>query len=107
MRRLRRWRRACPTPSQKDVHDQIVALVLRTKKDSPLLIVGAIVGMVWTSAGAVGVLDRCLRRMLSIKGPNPVVGQLRNLGVALAVAVLVVMMVLLATAATGSWITFT
>lgn len=85
----------------KDAHDQIVALVLRTKKDSPFLIAGAIAGMVWTSSGAVGVLDRCLSRMLSIRGPNPVVGQLRNLGVALAVAVLVVMMVLLATAGTG------
>ena len=36
--------------------------------------------MVWTGSGAVGVVDRCLRRMLSIRGRNPVVGQLRNLG---------------------------
>jgi hypothetical protein len=33
----------------KDVHDQMVFLVLRTRRDSPLLIAGAIVGMVWTS----------------------------------------------------------
>jgi uncharacterized BrkB/YihY/UPF0761 family membrane protein len=85
----------------KDVHDQIVALVLRTRRDSTLLIVGAIVGMVWTSSGSVGVIDRCLRRMLSIKAPNVVVGKLRNLGEALALAVLVVVMVLLATAGTG------
>jgi uncharacterized BrkB/YihY/UPF0761 family membrane protein len=85
----------------KDVHDQVVALVLRTRRDSPLLIAGAIVGMVWTSSGSVGVIDRCLRRMLSIKGPNAVVGKLRNLAVALAVAVLVVLLVLLATAGTG------
>jgi uncharacterized BrkB/YihY/UPF0761 family membrane protein len=85
----------------EDVHDQIVALVLRTKKDSPLLIAGAIVGMVWTSSGSVGVIDRCLSRALSIKGPNPVLGKLRNIGVAFAVAVLVVVMVLLATAGTG------
>jgi uncharacterized BrkB/YihY/UPF0761 family membrane protein len=85
----------------KDVHDQIVALVLRTQRDSPFLIAGAIAGMVWTSSGAVGVLDRCLSRMLSIRGRNPLVGQLRNLGVAFAVAVLVVVMVLLATAGTG------
>jgi uncharacterized BrkB/YihY/UPF0761 family membrane protein len=84
-----------------DAHDQIVALVLRTKKDSPLLIAGAIVGMVWTSSGSVGVIDRCLGRALSIKGPSPVVGKLRNIGVAFAVAVLVVVMVLLATAGTG------
>ncbi|MGZ4218979.1 MAG: YhjD/YihY/BrkB family envelope integrity protein [Solirubrobacteraceae bacterium] len=85
----------------RDVHDQIVALVLRTKRDSPLLIAGAIVGMLWTSSGSVGVIDRCLSRMLSIKGSNPVLGKLRNMGVAFAVAGLVVVMVLLATAGTG------
>jgi uncharacterized BrkB/YihY/UPF0761 family membrane protein len=85
----------------EDVHDQIVALVLRTKKDSPLLIAGAIVGMVWTSSGSVGVIDRWLSQALSIKGPNPVLGKLRNIGVAFAVAVLVVVMVLLATTGTG------
>jgi uncharacterized BrkB/YihY/UPF0761 family membrane protein len=85
----------------KDVHDQVVALVLRTKKDSPLLIAGAIAGMVWTSSGSVGVIDRCLSRTLSIKALNPVVGKLRNIGVAFAVAALVVLMVLLATAGTG------
>ena len=84
-----------------DVQDQVVALVLRTERDSPFLIAGAIVGMVWASSGSVGVINRCLSRMLSIKGPNPLVGKLRGLGVALAVAVLVVVMVLLATAGTG------
>jgi uncharacterized BrkB/YihY/UPF0761 family membrane protein len=85
----------------KDVHDQMVALVLRTRRDSPLLIAGAIVGMVWTSSGSVGVIDRCLSRTLSIKSPTPVFGKLRGIGVAFAVAVLVVVMVLLATAGTG------
>jgi uncharacterized BrkB/YihY/UPF0761 family membrane protein len=85
----------------QDVHDQIVALVLRTKRDSPLLIAGAIVGMLWASSGSVGVIDRCLRRTLSIKSPNPVVGKLRSIGVAFAVALLVVVMVSLATAGTG------
>jgi uncharacterized BrkB/YihY/UPF0761 family membrane protein len=75
--------------------------VLRTRRDSPLLIAGAIAGMVWTSSGAVGVLDRCLGRMLSTGSGDPVVGKLRNLGVAFAVALLVVMMVLLAVAGTG------
>ena len=85
----------------KDVHEQIVALVLRTRRDSPLLIVGAILGMVWTSSGAVGVVDRCLTRMLARGATNPVVGKLRNLGVAFAVAVLVVLMVVVASAGTG------
>ena len=85
----------------KDVHDQVVALVLRTKRDSPLLIAAAIVGMVWASSGSVGVINRCLSRMLSIKGPNPVLGKLRDIGVAFAVAALVVVLVLLASAGTG------
>lgn len=85
----------------REVHDQIVALVLRTRRDSPLLIAGAIVGMVWASSGSVGVIDRCLGRTLSIKSPNPVLGKLRSIGVAFAVAGLVVVMVLLATAGTG------
>jgi uncharacterized BrkB/YihY/UPF0761 family membrane protein len=85
----------------KDVHDQVVALVLRTKRDSPLLIAAAIVGMVWASSGSVGVINRCLSRMLSITGPNPVLGKLRDIGVAFAVAVLVVVLVLLASAGSG------
>ncbi len=85
----------------KDVHEQIVALVLRTRRDSPLLIVGAILGMVWTSSGAVGVVDRCLSRMLARGATNPVLGKLRNLGVAFAVAVLVVLMVVVGSAGTG------
>ena len=85
----------------KDVHDQVVTLVLRTQRDSPFLIAGAVLGMVWTCSGSVGVLDRCLRRMLSITAPNPVVGKLRNIGEAFVVALLVVVLVLLASAGTG------
>ena len=57
--------------------------------------------MVWASSGSVGVINRCLSRMLSIKGPNPLLGKLRDIGVAFAVAVLVVLLVVLATAGTG------
>src|SRR5947209_3007425 len=85
----------------KDVHDQVVTLVLRTKRDSPFLIAASVLGMVWASSGSVGVLDRCLRRMLSITAPNPVLGKLRNVGEAFAVAALVVVMVLLASVGTG------
>ena len=85
----------------RDVHDQVVTLVLRTRRDSPLLIAGAVLGMVWACSGSVGVLDRCLRQMLSITAPNPLVGKLQNIGVAFVVALLVVVMVLLASAGTG------
>ncbi len=85
----------------KDVHDQVVQLILRTKHDSPLLIAGAIVGMVWTSSGAVGVLARCLSRLLDRSGAGVVLGKVRNLGVAAALTTLIVLMVLVASAGTG------
>ena len=85
----------------KDVHDQIVNLILRTKDQSPLLIAGSIAAMVWVSSGTVGVLERCLHRLLARPGFGVVVGKLRNLGVALAVTVLIVLMVAVATAGTN------
>jgi len=85
----------------KDVHDQIVELILRTKRDSPLLIIGSIAAMFWTCSGAVGVLARCLSRMLGIPGAGIVVGKLRNLGIAAALTILIVLMVIVASAGTG------
>jgi membrane protein len=85
----------------KDVHDQVAALILRTRRDSPLLIAGAIAGMVWTSSGAVGVIARYLSRLVSRTGPGPVLGKLRNLGVAAALTALIVLMVVAASAGTG------
>jgi uncharacterized BrkB/YihY/UPF0761 family membrane protein len=85
----------------KDVHDQIVQLVLRTENDSPLLLLGAVVGMVWTSSGAVGVVERCLSRMLGGGETGMVASKLRNLGVAAGVAILIVASVITASAGTG------
>lgn len=85
----------------QDVHEQLVALVLRTKRDSPLLILGSILGMVWTSSGVVGVVDRVLTRTLERAATNPLLGKLRNIGVAFGVAVLIVLMVILASLGTG------
>ncbi len=85
----------------RDVHDQVVDLILRTKRDSPLLIVGSIAGMLWVCSGAVGVLSRCLSRLVSTPDFGIVRGKLRNLGVAAALAILIIVMVLVASAATG------
>lgn len=83
------------------VHEQVVQLILRTHRDSPLLIALSIVTMLWTSSGAVGVLERGLTKLLGIPGKGMLVGKLRNIGVAGAVVVLVVLMVLVASAGTG------
>lgn len=85
----------------RNVHEEIVQLILRTHRDSPLLIAGSIAGMLWTSSGAVGVLERSLSRLLGAGGKGAVVGKLRNIGVAAAVTVLIVIMVLVASAGTG------
>jgi uncharacterized BrkB/YihY/UPF0761 family membrane protein len=85
----------------KDVHDQVVELILRTKQESPLLIAVSIIGMVWVSSGIVGVIERCLLRLLRRPGRGFVLGKLRNLGVAAVVSVVIVLMVLAATAGTG------
>ena len=84
----------------KDVRDQVVELILRTKRDSPLLIIVSIAGMLWTCSGAVGVLARCLSRMLTLPGSGIVVGKLRNLGIAAALTTLIVLMVIVASAGT-------
>jgi uncharacterized BrkB/YihY/UPF0761 family membrane protein len=83
------------------LHEQIVQLILRTRRDSPLLIVGSIAAMLWTSSGAVGVLERSVLRLMGESGKGIVIGKLRNIGVAAAVTVLLVMMVLAASAGTG------
>ncbi len=85
----------------QDLHDQIVQLILRTKRDSPLLIAVSILSMLWITSGAVGVLHRCLTRLLGVPGAGIVRGRLRNLRIAAALTTLIVLMVLVASAGTG------
>ena len=83
----------------KDIRDQLVLLILRTKEQSPLLIAASIIGMVWV-AGDVGVIERCLLRLLARPSKGVVRGKLRNLGLAAVVTVVVVLMVAVAAAGT-------
>jgi uncharacterized BrkB/YihY/UPF0761 family membrane protein len=85
----------------RDLHDQLVQLILRTKRDSPLLIAGSILSMLWITSGAVGVLQRCVTRLLSLPTAGIVRGRLRNLRIAAALTMLIVLMVLVASAGTG------
>jgi uncharacterized BrkB/YihY/UPF0761 family membrane protein len=84
----------------KDIRDQIVTLILRTKEQSPLLIAASIIGMVWVSSGAVGVIERCLLRLLTRPSEGVVRGKLRSLGLAAVVTVVIMLMVAVATAGT-------
>ena len=85
----------------KDVHDQVTELILRTKRDSPLLIAVSIIGMVWMCSGVVGVLERCLIRLLERPGRGIVLGKLYNLGIAAVLTTVIVLMVIAGTAGTG------
>jgi uncharacterized BrkB/YihY/UPF0761 family membrane protein len=85
----------------KDVHDQIVQLIVRTKRDSPLLLAVSIAGMIWMSSGVVGVLERVLLRLLARPGRGFVLGKLRNLAVSAALTTVIVLMVIVGSAGTG------
>jgi uncharacterized BrkB/YihY/UPF0761 family membrane protein len=84
-----------------DVSDQLVQLVLRTERDSPLLLAASLVAMVWASAGAVGVLERSMSRLLHRERFGPLLGKLRHLGLAAALSFVLVLLVLVASRATG------
>jgi membrane protein len=72
------------------VHEDITRLVLGTRDNSPLLLGLAVVTMLWTTSGAIGVVERCESRILNAPRHGIVTGRLRNMllgaGVALMVA---------------------
>jgi membrane protein len=84
-----------------DVSDQVVQLILRTRRDSPILIAISIVLMVWTSSGAVGVVERVISRLLGRPRFGMVILKLRQLGLAAGVVLVVVLMVLAGAKATN------
>ena len=73
------------------VHGEVERLVLGTRNDSPLLIAVSVAAMLWTSSGGIGVVERCLSRMLACGRYSVVVGRVRNLALGLAVAAAVIL----------------
>lgn len=84
-----------------DISDQVVQLILRTRRDSVLVMAASIVAMVWTSAGAVGVIERVMSRLLARRRFGPLRGKVRHFGLAAGLVVVIVLMVLAASKATG------
>jgi uncharacterized BrkB/YihY/UPF0761 family membrane protein len=82
------------------VSDQVVQLILRTRRDSPVLVLFSIVVMVWTSAGAVGVVERSMSRQLERARAGPFALKLKHLALAGQVTILLVLMVLAGARAT-------
>src|ERR687894_264746 len=50
------------------------------------LLVVAVVAMLWTTSGAIGVIERCLSRMLGGERHHIVLGRIRNMGLGAIVA---------------------
>ena len=68
------------------VHSDVERLVIGTRENSPLLLAIAVATMLWTSSGAIGVIERCESRMLGTKRHDVVIGRLRNVGLGALVA---------------------
>ncbi|WP_205698064.1 YhjD/YihY/BrkB family envelope integrity protein [Conexibacter sp. SYSU D00693] len=73
------------------VHGDVEQLVLGTREDSTWLLLLAIASMLWTTSGAIGVLERCLSRILDCQRHSIVVGRLRNLALGVGVAAMLVL----------------
>jgi membrane protein len=72
------------------VHGDITRLVLGTRSNSPQLLAVAVVTMLWTMSGAIGVVERCESRMLEAPRHSVIAGRLRNLLLGAGVALMVV-----------------
>jgi len=70
------------------VHGDITRLVLGTRSNSPLLLTLAVVTMLWTTSGAIGVVERCESRMLDAPRHSIVAGRVRNMLLGAGVAVM-------------------
>ena len=81
--------------------DQVIALVLRTRRDSPLLLAIAVLTMVWACAGATGVIERVGSRLLRVPRPGAVALKLRHLALAAGMVFLIALMAVAGTEATN------
>jgi uncharacterized BrkB/YihY/UPF0761 family membrane protein len=74
----------------EEVHSDIERLITGTRDNSPLLLGLAVVAMLWTTSGAIGVIERCESRILDCPRHNIVTGRLRNVGLGALVALMFV-----------------
>jgi membrane protein len=73
------------------VHGDIRQLVVGTRDNSPLLLALALFAMLWTTSGGIGVIERCLSRILDVPRHNILLGRIRNLGLGALVAIAVIL----------------
>jgi membrane protein len=71
------------------VHGDIRQLVLGTRDNSPQLLALALLAMLWTTSGAIGVIERCESRILDCPRHDLIVGRLRNMALGAGVAIMI------------------
>ena len=57
------------------IHGDVQQLIVNTRANSPFLLALAIATMLWTSSGAIGVIERCESRLLDQSRHDVVTGQ--------------------------------
>jgi YihY family inner membrane protein len=72
------------------VHGDIRRLVLGTRDNSPQLLALALLAMLWTTSGAIGVIERCESRILDCPRHDIVTGRLRNMALGAGVSLMVI-----------------
>jgi membrane protein len=70
----------------EEIHPDVERLVIGTRDSTWQLLVVAVVAMLWTTSGAIGVIERCLARMLDLPRHNIIFGRVRNMGLGAIVA---------------------
>ena len=70
-------------------HADIRHLVLGTRDNSPVLLALALATMLWTTSGAIGVIERCESRILDCDRHHIVTGRLRNMALGAGIAIMV------------------
>jgi membrane protein len=81
-----------------EIHGDVQRLIVRTRESTPQLLIVAIVAMLWTTSGAIGVIERCLSRILDLPRHHVVTGRLRNMGLGAMVAAAVILAAVAASA---------
>lgn len=74
----------------EDIHSDIIRLITGTRDNSPLLIIVAVAAMLWTTSGAIGVVERCVSRILGAQRHSIVLGRIRNMALGALVALLII-----------------
>jgi membrane protein len=82
----------------EEIHGDVERLVVGTRESTTKLLVVAILAMLWTTSGAIGVIERCLSRILELPRHHIVTGRLRNMALGAMVAAGVILAAVAASA---------